>query len=164
MLQTAILIPLLAASAPAVDTSAPVEQNIMQVQDGGEEVGALDIYFPVLHYNILLDQAPLEPEVAENVWVLLILGVVLGPINAFLPDLMLPEGTEVHEDFMMEQLIGGLIGIPFFYLGGAPGAYIEAIGFVSRLDRNIKKSRGKPPASWDGSLTPEQPAVATMAF
>lgn len=163
MLQAAIMIPLLAVSAPAVDTSAPVEQNVIQVQDGGEEVGALDIYFPVLHYNVILDQAPLEPEVGENIWVLLALGVVLGPINAFVPDLMLPEGTEVHEDFMMEQLIGGVIAWPFYYFAGF-GAYLNAVGFVSRLDRNIKKSRGKPPAKWEGSLNAEQPAVATMAF
>jgi hypothetical protein len=161
MLTTAILLSSLAMPAAADVASVSADSKAPVVLVAEEELSPIDIYFPFMP-DPILDQTPLEPEVAENIWVLLIVGVALGPINAFIPTLIVGDTVQVHEDFMMEQLIGGLIKIPFYYFFGL-GAYLNAIGYVQTLDRNIKKTRGKPPAKWAADEVVGAP-VSAMAF
>ena len=81
-------------------------------------------------------------------------------------------GTSPRDD-LMEQLIGGIIRcIPYvFYWVAGIGAfialYLNAVGGIHTLDRNIKKARGKkwtmePPAG--GALTVEGEEQFAVAY
>ena len=151
------------SDAPVVTTSAQqIDSNVVLVEDGGDEVGFIDKYIP-WHWGPITDQGPLEPEVAENIWVLLIVGAFLGPINAFIPTLIVGDEVQVHDDFMMEQIVGGIIGWATWWVWGL-GLYLNAVGYVHRLDRNIKKTRGKAPASWGSVETAPGAQGVAMAF
>ena len=133
----------------AQSEQAPTQEVETQVR----EASWLSKHIPLLYFRVLWNKDLLEPEVADNFWSLLALGAVLGPVNGLIPRLALPGDTEIHGDFMSEQLLGGVIATPFYNpqfgpISIAVGMYLNAFGFVSRLDRNIKKSRGKPPTEF----------------
>jgi hypothetical protein len=161
MLVTALFVSSLAVSAASSGAADTNNNPVVLAADAApnpEEEGFIDIWLP-WHWGPITDQTPLEPEVAENIWVLLILGAVLGPINAFIPTLIVGDTVQVHEDFMIPQLVMGFVCWWGTYFAGI-GAYLNAVGYVHRLDRFIKKSRGKPPAKWAGA----EPAAESVAM
>lgn len=187
MIHAVVLGGLLAAAAPsanvataannAVDTVSVEKSDTLVVTPvADEEIGFVDLYFPFMP-DPIMDQAPLEPEVQENFWLLYIVyavgGGVASPVWAhmiFLGD------VDVGEDHLMEALIGWLIHVPLFLIMWIPILgwiaalaniwYLIPLQGVNTLDRNIKKVRGKPPAKWAASnaLPEAEVAAANMAF
>lgn len=163
----------LAASVQADESSDALV--VTPVAD--EELGFIDLYFPFMP-DPITDQAPLEPEVQENFWLLYIVYALgSGVASPVWVHMIFMGDTDVGEDHLMEALIGWLIHLPIFVVAWFPILgwiaalaniwYLIPLLGINTLDRNVKKVRGKPPAKWGSNeaLPPSADvAAANMAF
>lgn len=143
-------------SATSNVVKAPVATLVQE-----EEIGFVEKWFPFMP-DPLTDQSPLEPEVQENFWLLAIISGCL-PWGSFWAPMVFLDGVELHEDFTMEALIGWTIHIPFYWFFYIPGIYLNMIHGIQTIDRNIKKTRGKPRAQWSKNDITALPGMEVAA-
>ena len=165
------------AQTASVQADASSDAVVVTPVAEGEEIGFIDLYFPFMP-DPIMDQAPLEPEVQENFWLLYIVYALgSGFASPVWVHMIFMGDTDVGEDHLMEALIGWLIHLPLYIIFWIPILgwiaalaniwYLIPLLGINTLDRNVKKVRGKPPAKWGNNeaLPPSaDKAAANMAF